>query len=61
MGGALYLHMHTARWHALVHARYRTPPKLMDVVEEVAEVLSQWPDDKVRFIAACNPAESTGV
>lgn len=45
---------------AVLHARYRSPPKLMDVVEEVAEVLSQWPDDKVRFIAACNTAESAG-
>ncbi|MBW8827854.1 MAG: hypothetical protein JF606_00130 [Burkholderiales bacterium] len=42
---------------SVLHAHYRTQPKCMDLVEEVAEMLSDWPADKARFIAACSTIE----
>jgi len=39
-----------------MHARYHVVPGLMDLVEEVADTLNEWPDDKARFIFACSGA-----
>lgn len=44
---------HVRARYALMSTRYRRPPDPADLIEEVADVLSDWPMDKLRFVAAC--------
>lgn len=40
--------------YALMSDRYRRAPDPADLVEEVADLLSDWPADKISFVAACS-------
>jgi hypothetical protein len=44
-----------------LHARHRAQPRCMELVEEVADVLTDWPDEKARFIRACSTIQTGGV
>ena len=36
-----------------LYARRNQPPRRMELVDEAADVLTEWPDDKLRFLALC--------
>ena len=44
---------HVRARYALMSTRYHRPPDPADLVEEVADVLSDWPLDKLSFVASC--------
>lgn len=51
---------HVRSRYAEMQARYRIPPTLMDLAEEVSEILNEWPGDKVRFMSACLELNNEG-
>ena len=44
-----------------LYARQRALPQRMDLVDEAADVLSEWPEDKARFIASCKAMKAGAV
>ena len=44
---------HVRARFALMSTRYRRPPDPADLVEEVAEVLNDWPRDRLSFVEQC--------
>ena len=45
---------HVRARYAQMNARYGRPPDPADLIEEVAEVLRDWPADMLRFVEQCN-------
>jgi hypothetical protein len=44
---------HVRNRYALMSTRYRRPPDPVDLIEEVSEVLNDWPLDRLCFVEQC--------